>query len=291
MTTYRELTDRIHSMLHSATGIQEQMTWLTSGCNSSATSIVVNDDSVISKGISEIEDELIYVSSTDSGTLTLAPFGRGYRGSTAASHSANAPVTFNPIFPKVDIKRAINEALRQVYPSLYQIKDTTFEFGGSVLTYELPADCEKVIKVIWDTIGPSGYWETSYAWRFEPDSEEATGKALTLIDLPLNGQTVKVVYQAKFSDLSADGDTLASLGYPDSAEDVLYYAVASKLIRFMDVSRLQMGNVENLSRANVVQAGDAAKVANQMFAMYQQRLAEERRRLLDLNPPSMYFTR
>lgn len=291
MTTFSDLTNRIHAMLHSSTGVQEQMTWLTSGCTSSATSLSVDDSSKISRGISEIGDELVYVSSASSNTLTLAPFGRGYRDSTAATHSANDAVIFNPTFPRAEIKRAINEALRQVYPSLYQLKTTTFTFGGSVLTYELPADTEAVHKVIWQMIGPSGYWETSYGWRFEPDSEEATGKALTLVDLPQNGQTVKVVYQAKFSDLSADADTLASIGFPDSAEDVLYYAVAAKLIRFMDVSRLQLDNVENQSRAQVVSAGDAGKIANQMYAMYQQRLAEERGRLLRLNPPQLYYTR
>jgi hypothetical protein len=291
VTTFLDLTNRAHSLLHSSTGVQEQVTWLTSSATASALTLSVNDSSAVSNGISEVGDELVYVSSSDSDTLAIAPFGRGFRGSTAASHAVNTQVTFNPTFPRVEIKKAINDALRQTYPSLWQVKSTTFTFTGAQLTYELPADCDAVTKVLWETVGPSHYWETSYGWRFEPDSEEATGKALTLLDMPLQGQTVKVVYQASFSALADDADTLEGTGFPASAEDVLLYAVAAKLIRFIDVSRMQLDSVENLSRAAVVQAGDAGKVANQMYAMYQQRLAEERSRLLTLNPPQLYFTR
>ena len=291
MTTLLDLTNRVHSLLHSSTGVQESMTWLTAPATSSALTLSVDDSSAISKGISEVGDELVYVSTTAADSLVLAPFGRGFRGSTAAAQAVNTPVTFNPTFPRVEIKRAINEALKQTYPSLWQIKSTTFTFSGAQLTYELPADCDMVTKVLWQTVGPSQYWETSYGWRFEQDSEETTGKALTLLDMPLQGQTVKVVYQAGFTPLASDSDTLEAAGFPSSAEDVLLYAVAAKLIRFMDVSRMQLDNVENLSRAQVVSPGDAGKVANQMFAMYQQRLTEERSRLLSLNPPQLYFTR
>jgi hypothetical protein len=291
VTTFSDLTSRIHSLLHSSTGVQEQVTWLTAAVDDNDLTLPVDDSSAVSKGVSEVGDELVYVSSSDSNSLALAPFGRGFRGSTAASHAINSLVTFNPTFPRVVIKEAINQALKQVYPSLYQLKSTTFTYSGAQLTYSLPADTEAVHKVLWEVTGATNYWETSYGWRFEPDSEEATGKALTLVDLPQQGRTVKVIYQAGFSALSADADTLDSIGFPASAEDVLEYAVAAKLIRFMDVSRLQLDNVENLSRAAVVQAGDAGKIANQMFAMYQQRLAEERSRLLRLNPPQLYYTR
>jgi hypothetical protein len=62
------------------------------------------------------------------------------------------------------------------------------------------------------------------------------------------------------------------------------------MVRFLDPARLQIGAVENVSRSAVVQAGDAAKIATQLYAMYQQRLVEERTRLLELDPPSINFT-
>lgn len=291
MTSFLDLTNRVHSLLHSSTGVQEPMTWLTTTATASTLTLMVDDSAAVSKGISEVGDELVYVNATSADSLVLAPFGRGFRASVAAAHETNTPVTFNPTFPRVEIKKAINEALAQVYPQLWQVKSTTFTFTGAQVTYELPADCDSVVKVLWEVVGPSRYWETSYGWRFEDQSQETSGKAITLLDTPLQGQTVKVVYQAGFAPLVADSDTLESVGFPSSAEDVLLYCVAAKLIRFMDVARMQLDSVENQSRAQVVSSGDAGKIANQFYAMYQQRLTEERSRLLTLNPPQLYFTR
>ena len=291
MTAFGELTDQIHSLLHSTTGVQEQMTWLTANCTTSDTTLQVQSSDAISTGISEVGDELVYVATAAANSLNLAPFGRGFRGSIPVSHDANTAVVFNPFFPRAEIKRAINQCLNETYPTLYQIKSTTFTFAGAQLTYELPADCEQVFRVDWETVGPSRDWATSYGWRYDPQSQEASGKALTLLDLPLQGRTVKVIYQAKFTPFVNDDDLLSDVGFPESAADVLLYGVAAKLIRFLDVARLQLSSVENTSRAQVVGAADAGKIANQMYAMYQQRLTEERARLLQLNPPQMYFSR
>ena len=106
MTTLLDLTNRVHSLLHSSTGVQESMTWLTAPATSSALTLSVDDSSAISKGISEVGDELVYVSTTAADSLVLAPFGRGFRGSTAAAQAVNTPVTFNPTFPLVEIKLA-----------------------------------------------------------------------------------------------------------------------------------------------------------------------------------------
>lgn len=292
MTTFGDLVTQVKSLLHSYTGVQEQVTWLTAAATSSATSLTVSDADAISIGVSEIGEELIYVSASDGATtLTLAPFGRGYLGSTAAAHAINDMVMYDPMFPTVEIKRALNQTLAALYPMLYQIKDTTFTFSGSASTYELPADCDGVIRVQWEMTGASNYWPTVASWEFHPDSEELTGKALTLREAPQQGATVKVTYRANFSQFAADADTLTLVGLPESALDVLLYGSCSKLVRFLDVARLQTTTVENLSRSQLVASGDPGKIANQFYAMYAQRLAEERRRLLELQPPQIHFTR
>jgi hypothetical protein len=98
-----------------------------------------------------------------------------------------------------------------------------------------------------------------------------------------------VVYKAKFGQLVNDSDTLDSVGLTDNHIDLIVYAVAARMIRFLDPARLQLASVENVARGQLVAAGDAGKIANQMYAMYQQRLAEERRNLITSIPPSMNF--
>lgn len=291
MTTFGDLVTQVWNSLHSFTGFQERVTWLSAALTNSATTVSVNNGEQVSEGVIEIDDELIYVSSIATNTLTFAPFGRGYMGSTAASHSSNAKVTYDPLFPRVEIKRALNQILAGVYPTLYQRKETTFTFAGSQATYELPADAEGVIKVQFQATGPSGYWPTLTAWEFEPNSELTSGRAITLHEAPEQQRTVKVTYRAAFGALSADADTLTSVGFPESGADLLVYGATSQLLRFLDVSRLQLGSVENVARAQVVASGDPSKVANQFYAMYQTRLAEERKKLLEQEPPQMHFTR
>jgi hypothetical protein len=58
----------------------------------------------ITPGVVEIDSELLYVTNVDAATtglVTLANgFGRGYNGTTAASHTAGAVVTSRPKFPR-----------------------------------------------------------------------------------------------------------------------------------------------------------------------------------------------
>lgn len=293
MTTFAELVDSIHSSLHSYTGHQEQMTYLTAGATDSALTLSVADSSEIRKGIVEVGDELMYATASDSGIVTLAPFGRGFRSSVAAAHDANVAVVSDPAFPRVEIKRAINQTIDALYPSLwalntYEVPDYTPVVG----TYELPADCVAVSEVRVLTPGdPTQTWETLLSWSFNPHSSEATGKAITFGAQLVPGAEIRVVYRGRFTNLVEDDDDLtADAGIPGSCVDLLLYGVAARMVRFLDPARIQLSAVENVSRAQVVQAGDAGRLANQLYAMYQQRLQEERRKLLNSNPPRPHFT-
>jgi hypothetical protein len=290
VSTLNDLIASIHTSLHSYSGSQPSVTWLTSGCGTSDVTLSVASSDAVMRGLVEIEDELVYVNSSDSNALSLPPFGRGYRGTTAASHSSGAQVTWDPLFPRAEIRRAIDQAVEGLFPTLYQIKTTDVTATATGIGYALPADCESVLSVKTIVTGdPSGYWETLGRWDFDPTSP--VGRTLHLFDPVGAGNTVRVVYAAKFTAFTAGTDTLASRGLSESYADLLLYAVTSRMIRFLDPARLQTQAVENLSRASVVQVGDAAKIANQLYQMYQQRLAEERTRLLQTSLPSIHFTR
>lgn len=292
MSTLNDLIASIHSSLHSYTGLQEQSTWLTAGVDASQTTMAVASSDTVLRGVAEIDDELLYVDSSDSSGLALAPFGRGYRGSTAATHAINSQVTFDPMFPRVEIRRAIDQIMQAMFPLLYQIKTTDITYNGTALGYSLPADCEGILDLKWRQSGDiTNYWNPVSRWSYDAASPLTNSRALNVLeDLPA-GSTVRVVYRAKFGTFVAGTDTLPSVGLSESHADVILYGVAARMVRFMDPARLQVASVENLSRSSVVQAGDGAKIANQLYAMYQQRMNEERARLLALTPPMIHFTR
>ena len=147
MTTLNDLIESIGSSLRSFTGIQEEMTWITETCDETQTTLPVAASDVVMRGIAEIEDELIYVDSTTADGLVLPPFGRGFRGTTAASHNPGTKITWDPIFPRAEIRRAINQCIESLFPTLYQIKTTTLTVNPSVVGYELPSDCEGVLTI------------------------------------------------------------------------------------------------------------------------------------------------
>lgn len=284
MTTFGDLVASIHSSLHSYTGVIEQVTWLTAALDSTATTVQVADSDAVTRGISEIDDELVYVTSSDGGGLTLPPFGRGYRGSTATSHLIDAPVTVDPAFPRVEIKRAINQCVQAMFPALWAVKTTDIVYDNMVqVGYALPSDAEGVIEVkVKNENDPEDYWAPLNHWEFDPSSPD--GRVLNITIALRPGADIRVVYQGRFGEFTDDADTLEDKGLQETFADLILYSVTARMVRFLDPARLQVASVENLSRSQVVQTGDAGKLANQLYAMYQQRLIEERRRLLELQP-------
>ena len=291
MSRLNDLIASIHSSLHSFTGVQEQVTYLTAACDANQTILPVGSSEHLQRGIAEIEDELIYVDSVDSSGLILPPFGRGFRGSVAAAHPINSVVTYDPPFPRKDIRSAIDSCVEGLFPSLYQVKSTTIQYDPSKVGFALPADCEGVLDVMEEAPSSVNYWHRLGRWAYDPTSGITGSKALSIFEEVRPWANLKVTYRAKFGAFVSGTDTLPSVGLSESYADLILYGVTARLIRFLDPSRLQLRAVENLSRAGVVAVGDAGKVANQLYAMYQQRLTEERTRLLALTPPSINFTR
>lgn len=292
MTTLNDLIVSVSAALHSYTGLHEQTTWLTSGIDADDLIVQVASSDAVMKGIAEIGEELVYVDVSDSGALSLAPFGRGYRGSTAASHAANDQLIYDPAFPKVEVKKAILQCVAGLHPDLFQIKSTDLTYSPEPIGYELPADTDKVLEVKTKVDNdPVNFWEPIYYWNFDPKSPEATGKVINIMQTLRPSADIRVVYAAPFGVFASNDATLTSIGVPESCADLITYCVTARLIRFMDPARLQTVAVENLGRSNVVQVGDAGKVANQLYAMYQQRLLEERNKLLELTPARINFTR
>jgi hypothetical protein len=292
VSTLNDLIGEIASSLHSYTGVQEQSTHLTTAVNTTDLSFAVDSSDGISRGIAEVDDEMVYVTVVDNNTLTIPPYGRGYRGSTAATHALNTQVVCDPAFPRSEIRKAVEQCMLGLYPTLFQIKTVDLAYSVLPIGYTLPADCDQVLDVkVQAPSDPADYWIPLYNWSFDSTSAESSTKALNLFDGCAAGSTIHVVYQAGFGTFAALTDTLASVGLKESYADMIMYNVTARMLRFAESARVQTRTVENLSRSAVVQVGDATKVANQLYAMYQQRLQEERSKLLALTPARIHFQR
>lgn len=296
MTTYNDMVEEVLINLEGFTLRQDRTTYLTSGIDSDDLSISLASGDNIGKGIIEIDDELIHIDSVDRSdrSAVISPFGRGYRGTTAASHSANAKVTFSPSFPRLSVKRAINDTIRAVYPNVYGVASTTFTYNAAQTTYSLPANAETVLAVSWDSVGPSGEWIPVRRWRQDPtaaSAEYATTNTISIYDAPVPGRTIQVIYTKEPTALSSGSDVFTSVtGLPASTRDLIVYGAAYRMASFLDPGRLTFTSPEADQNDQTRPFGSGTNTARYLLALYQQRLQEESQKLNGKYPVRVHYT-
>lgn len=295
MSTLASITDRIIATLQGFTRDQDEQTYLVGAITDSDLTAQAHEPKMISQGIIEIGDELMWVTRVDNttGAVTIAPFGRGYQLSTAANHAENTAITNNPKFPRSFIKSVVNDSINGVYPDLYVRASENFSFTATRVAYELPATTEQVHKVSWQDVGPSRRWVPISRYRFDPaaDTDEfPSGKSIDLYQAAIPGRTVRVVYQKApglFSDPAQEFATATGLNA--TAEDTIVYGALFRLAGMLEAPRLQLSAVESQLRAQLVQPGATQSAARHFLQLYQLALTAERERLTRSDPTSAHF--
>lgn len=293
MTTFNELTDDVLSMLRGYVRSQESVTALDGPVNATAVTLNVNNGSRLGMGRAEIDDELVYIDAITNNAVALQPWGRGVDGSVAVAHADKAKVTFNPLFPRHYVKRAINDTISSIGVEL-KAKDThTFTFLPATNTYSIPSTVDEISQVTWKTVGPSGRWETVRRWQTDlqaNSTQYTTGKTITVWDSVVPGRTVQVQFLKDPSPLVSGSDTLAgTAGLPVSCRDVVALGTAARLVSSVDVALLDPSSVQAGFFDERRQIGVASNVARTLYALYQQRLAEEVDRFRsEINTPVHY---
>lgn len=292
MATYEDLVREVRATLTGYTLRREPTAFLSGGINSSALTITVDDASGFSPGVIEIDSECIYLRSVSGNTLTIAPDGRGWDGTTAASHSANARVTMSPPFPTWRLARAINDTIVGTWPDLYGVGTTSFTYNPSVTTYSLPAEVENVLSVTATMLGPSQEQAEIHEYKFNsnaPTSEFATGNCITLLRVPEPGRTVTVTYAKAPSEISA-GDALTESGLRETARRSLVYGALAQLVSLIDSARVTTDSAVADEFDTAQRVGTATQMAAQLTARYQMELEQEKRRLRQAHGPKIRFT-
>ena len=149
MTQLIDIINDVQLDLSGFTYRQDRATYLTTAATSGDLILYVASTENIGKGIIEIDDEMMWVDSYDrqANTLTIAPFGRGYNSTTAAAHSVNTKVIITPTYPRVAIKRAINDTVQAVYPKVFAVGSTPVSFLASRTTYPVPQGAIQILSM------------------------------------------------------------------------------------------------------------------------------------------------
>ena len=297
MSTFSQLADQMLMQLYGYTTLQDQATYLTGTLSATGLTATVDDTTAISRGIVEIGDEIIWVDTLDSsaGTLTIPPYGRGFRGTTASAHSIGDRVVSSPMFPRQMVKDAINDAIKSVYPELSAVGSTTFTYQPAISTYSLPTGALDVLQVAWQTTGPSREWMPVRRMRVDKHAATgsfATGVSVSIYDMIVPGRTIKVVYTKEPTALSNDSDEFSTVtGLPSSCEDLIKFGAAYRLTPFFDSAHLSGQSAEADYSGQPRNQNNAASLSRFLLQMYQVRLAEEQGGLQRIFPVRSYFTR
>jgi hypothetical protein len=280
MSTFAQLADRVEAVLHAYTENTEPSTWLDTAATSTATTIEVHDASVIGRGYVQIDDEIIFVHATDNvaNTLTLAPWGRGQRGTTPDAHNQNAKVVMGPLFPRQEIKNAINNTIDSMYPSIFATGTYDFDYVAAQYSYQIPAAVQNVLSVTYSTIGPSKEWFPARAWQLDRTADSdafATTKSLSIYSEIVPGQTVHVSYSKRPTLLTSDNQEYETVtGFPSYSEDVVIYGAAFRMVSFLDPSRLGPQSAAADILDGVRPTGSGQNASRFLYNIYQQRLNE-----------------
>jgi hypothetical protein len=298
MPTLNEMVDEVRSSLAGYTLRQDRISYLTTAINTTATAIQIGSSANLAKGVIEIDDELIWVDNFDqaNSTLNAAPgFGRGYQGTSPAPHSQYAQITLTPTFPRVMIKKAINDVINSLFPKLWSVASTTFTFNASQTTYPLPDDVESILYMSWQTTGSSLEWLPINRWRADPMANVAAFNTQNTVNLYENiqpGRTVQVWYTTEPNTLDSNTDDYADVtGLPASSVEVVILGACYKLLSYVDAGRINLSSAE--ADLNDTKIPSTAGVASSryIFALYQQRLNEEALKLQDKYPIRIHYTK
>jgi len=310
VTTLSEMIDETLINLSGYTYLQDRSTYLTSAVttltspSSSPTVLSLGSTDSVGKGIIEVGEELMWVDSFDrvANTATIAPYGRGYLGTTASTAAVDTKVTISPIFPRYVIKRAINDTIRAMGTQLLIVDQTTFTYNSAITTYELsdgsgnPLNIENILTMSWQDIGPSKEWINVRRYTFDPKAESGTwganAQTVTIGDYITSGRTVKVNYVKQPSAFTASNQVFTTqTGYPETARDVVILGTAYRLLTYLDPARASQISPQ----ADEIDAkrpfGSANTAVRQIFSLYQQRLREEIQAFQGQYPARVHYSR
>jgi hypothetical protein len=281
MTTLDNLIDDVQLDLAGFTYRQDRATYLVTAATSSDLILNVATTDNIAKGIIEIDDEMMWVDSYDrqSNTVTIAPFGRGYNGTTPAAHDLSAKVVITPTFPRQVVKRAVNDTIGAVYPKVFATGSTGVSFLASRTTYAVPADAIQILSMAWQSVGPTKEWLPIRQWRWDPiayPSAFPTGKTVSIYDNVLPGRTMNIIYAKLPTALVNNADDFESVsGLPTSMRDVIIYGAAWRLSSYLDPARNSITTPASDELDTKRPYGTGTTVTRNLQALYLQRLEEE----------------
>lgn len=304
-TTLTDLINEVQINLAGYTYQQDRATHLTSAVvtltssSTSPTVLYLGSTDNLGKGIVEVDEELMWVDSFDriANTATVSPYGRGYLGTTAATHTVDSKVTISPTFPRYVVKKAINDTINAVGSSIFAVNVTTFTFNAAQTTYDFDGlNIQNILSIMWQSVGPSLEWIPVRRWSWDSKADAtafgATSQTVTIGDYITPGRTVKVVYATDPVPFTTNAQDFATqTGLPESCKDVIVLGASYRLLTYLDPARAAQVSPQADETDSKRPFGASQTATKQLYALYTQRLNEETQRQQSFYPIRVHYSR
>ena len=291
MSTLETLVQKTKSKLTGSVG-RDRINVLAVAINSTTTSLTCTYDpgpDLSSGSIIEIDFEQMFVLSVTASVLTVI---RGWNGTTAAAHLINEVITVEPQFPVQNIFDEIVQELRALPRSLYSVVTTTITFPANINQVDLLGATGEVFRILSadrksvDGVGYPSFNLSTRLIRNQDTSDFASGYCIA-ID---GGQafkrdvTARVTYAKTLTteNLTITSNLQTDVGLLISAEDILTFGAASRLMYDKEALRLDISRQGQSRNALEVPVDSKAKQAQRWRMEAERRISEESTRLLGL---------
>jgi hypothetical protein len=312
--TLSDMINEVSMNLSGYTLTQDRSTYLktaiTTTTSSSAAPLTISLGSTANVGMGtiEIDEELLWVDTYDrvSNTAIVAPYGRGYLGTTATTHTADTKVTISPTFPRFTIKRAINDTINALGSSIFAATTTTITSNAAVAAFRLPAtgsslNIRNILAVAYQSIGASKEWIPIRSWRLDNNANTTaftSGQTISIYDRVPSGRTIQIVYSkdpTPFSELSTvtltgAQDFATVTGLPESCKDLTILGATYRLLTNLDPARAAMVSPQADETDSKRPYGSAQTITKNIYGLYSQRLAEEIKKQENKYPIRVHYS-
>lgn len=290
--TYTSLTSEILDIVHGYVRQQESVTSLTEDMSATALQFRVANANLITRGIVEVGDELMYVNNADPATaiVLVEPWGRAQSGSLAQPHLAGTKVTISPLFPIQRVRTAIYETLREMFPDVYAIGEAFIDVNVTRTNYPADPEAYVILECEWHLPGPSRMWQPMKRWR---QNHTPTDLEIEIMG-PLWPGLARVRYRFMKKnppDFGLTNDDLNNYGYSNQVRDVIVYGSVARLLASAMSSRTQVESMEALGRSAAVPTGDLISGSRYYYTLFRERLQSERLQTMLRHPMKPHFTR
>ena len=282
----------IEAFLYSLGHFRDRVATLTADLASSgATLLTVDDGTQLSKGLIEIDDELIYVKAADTGGNAQIPaWGRAQSGTAASAHTTGSRVRIHPVFPRSVMKRYLQASIDTLYPDLWKnvVDNTSVLYSSGTLAYSLPAAVESIVSI--SAVVQAGYPAQAITrFKFDHDADLTvfpTGRSIQLYQSFPSGTRINIVYRTGFGTFATEADSLSSLGLKDRWADILRDDVAARMVLAMEGADLKSGTAVSQARTTGTPF-HAVNLSKALQSVVDKRVLEERRKLMLENPSAV----